>query len=82
MIEITDVVVVSVIIGLVQLVKQLGWLHEKYMPLLSVVLGIIAGVIYFEGEITVRIMFGIILGLSASGLFDQTKIATKGRDEK
>ena len=80
MIEITDVVVVAVIIGLVQLVKQLAWIHEKYMPLLSVVLGIIAGVIYFEGEITVRIMFGIVLGLSAAGLFDQTKIVTKGED--
>lgn len=81
MIEITDVVVVAVIIGLVQLVKQLAWIHEKYMPLLSVVLGIIAGVIYFEGEITVRIMFGIVLGLSAAGLFDQTKIVTKGEDK-
>lgn len=81
MIEITDVVVVAVIIGLVQLVKQLSWVHEKYMPLLSVVLGIIAGFIYFEGEIAVRVMYGIILGLSAAGLFDQTKIVTKGRDE-
>ena len=81
MIEITDVVVVAVIIGLVQLVKQLAWIHEKYMPLLSVVLGIIAGFIYFEGEVAVKIMYGIILGLSAAGLFDQTKIVTKGEDK-
>lgn len=81
MIEITDVVVVAVIIGLVQLVKQLAWVQEKYMPLLSVVLGIIAGFVYFEGEVAVKVMYGIILGLSAAGLFDQTKIVTKGEDK-
>ena len=78
MIEITDVVVIAVIIGLVQLTKKLEWLPVKYLPLLSLILGIVAGVIYFEGEIQNKVMFGIILGLSASGLFDQSKIITKG----
>ena len=81
MIEITDVVVVAVIIGLVQLTKKLEWLPAKYLPLLSLILGIVAGIVYFEGAIENKVMFGIILGLSAAGLFDQTKIVTKKEDD-
>lgn len=81
MIEITDVVVVAVIMGLVQLTKKLDWLPAKYLPLLSLILGIVAGIIYFEGPIQNKVMFGIILGLSAAGLFDQSKIITKEGDE-
>ena len=81
MIEITDVVVVAVIMGLVQLTKKLEWLPVKYLPLLSLILGIVAGIIYFDGPIENKVMFGIILGLSAAGLFDQTKIVTKKEDD-
>ena len=81
MIEITDVVVVAVIMGLVQLTKKLEWLPAKYLPLLSLILGIVAGIIYFKGPIQNKVMFGIILGLSAAGLFDQSKIITKEGDE-
>lgn len=81
MIEITDVVIVAVIMGLVQLAKKLEWLPAKYLPLLSLILGIVSGIIYFDGPIQNKVMFGIILGLSAAGLFDQSKIITKKDDE-
>lgn len=81
MIEITDVLVIAVIVGLVELAKKLEWLKPKYLPLLSLALGIAAGLIYFEGDIKHRIMFGIVMGLSASGLFDQSKIITKKGDD-
>lgn len=77
MIEITDVLVIAVIVGLVELTKRLEWVRPKYLPLLSLILGIAAGIIYFEGDFKNRIMFGIVLGLSASGLFDQSKIMKK-----
>ena len=73
MIEITDVIVVAVIMGLVELVKRLDWLPAKFLPLLSLILGIVAGIVYFEGAIENKVMFGIILGLSAAGLYDQSK---------
>lgn len=81
MIEITDVVVVAVIIGLGEMVKKMGWLSAKYLPLFSLISGVTAGVIYFDGELKNKIMFGIILGLTAAGLFDQSKIITKKDDE-
>lgn len=81
MIEITDVLVIAVIVGLVELAKRLEWLKPKYLPLLSLVLGIAAGLIYFEGPIQNKVIFGVILGLSAAGLFDQSKIITKGDDK-
>lgn len=81
MIEITDVLIIAVIIGLVELVKRLEWLPVKYLPLLSLVLGVIAGVIYLEGTLKTKIILGIVMGLSAAGLFDQSKIITKKDDE-
>ena len=73
MIEITDVIVVAVIMGLVELVKKLDWLPAKFLPLLSLVLGIVGGIVYFDGPIENKVIFGIILGLSAAGLYDQSK---------
>lgn len=81
MIEITDVLIIAVIIGLVELVKRLEWLPVKYLPLLSLVLGVIAGVIYLEGTLKIKIILGIVMGLSASGLFDQSKLITKKGDK-
>lgn len=81
MIEITDVLIIAVIIGLVELVKRLEWLPVKYLPLLSLVLGVIAGVIYLEGTLKIKIILGIVMGLSACGLFDQSKLITKKGDK-
>ncbi len=77
MIEITDVLIIAVIVGLVELVKKLEWLKPKYLPLLSLILGVLFGIIYFPGEFFNRVMLGIVMGLSASGLFDQSKITKK-----
>src|SRR5690606_30380460 len=51
MIAINDVIVIAVIVGLVELARLSEWLKPKYLPLLSLGLGIAAGLIYFEGPI-------------------------------
>lgn len=78
MIEIT--VIIAVIIGLGQILKQVG-VPNKFLPVISLVLGIIGGV-FFGGAETMEgnIMTGLMIGLSASGLYDQTKIVKKEED--
>jgi hypothetical protein len=69
--------VIAVIIALNELFKRSLSVPAKYLPLLSLVLGVIAGLVYLEGDVKTKVFYGIIVGLAASGLFDQSKIITK-----
>lgn len=76
LIEIYDMTIVPVIIGLVQLCKMAG-LKAKYAPFVAVVLGIIFALIYFQISIQDRILLGLVFGLSASGLYSGSKNLTE-----
>lgn len=71
MIEITAMV--GAVIGLSQIAKTNG-LQTKYIPIFNLTLGIILGVLFLSQDIKMNIFQGMIIGLSASGLFDHTKI--------
>jgi hypothetical protein len=69
-------VAVALIVGLTQLAKM--YIPNHYIPLTSVVLGVVGGIFLFSDlDMTMRIVNGIALGLSSSGLFDMTKLITK-----
>lgn len=70
-------IIIAVIVGLVQLVKKINFLPARYLPVLSLVLGVAAGIFYIPGTVEERIMYGLMIGLSSAGLFDQSKIVTK-----
>ncbi|HFJ9314956.1 holin [Bacillus sp. AFS051223] len=74
-------VMIGIVVGLSQIVKAIG-LQTKYIPLLNLTLGIMLGVLFMGGDIKTNVFQGIIIGLSASGLFDHTKIMKKDVDAK
>lgn len=64
------ILVVPFITAMVELVKGLG-LNAKYCPIVSVLIGILLGVVYVEPtNILSGLIIGASLGLSASGLYD------------
>ncbi|MCQ6275743.1 holin [Bacillus sp. V3B] len=67
--------IIGVVVALTQLAKT--FVSNKYLPLISLVLGLIGGYFYIDAVIQERILYGLMVGLSASGLFDQSKIVTK-----
>jgi len=72
-IEVYGVFIVPLIIGLVEAAKRVGF-PDKWSPLLSVVLGLIAGLtILFPSDLGQGVIVGIALGLSATGLYSGTK---------
>ncbi|EEM07896.1 holin [Bacillus pseudomycoides] len=79
MIEIS--VMIAIVVGLSQIAKTIG-LQTKYIPLLNLTLGIVLGVLFLSQDIKTSIFQGIIIGLTASGLFDHTKILKKDADTK
>ncbi|PEI64239.1 holin [Bacillus toyonensis] len=74
-------VIIGIVVGISQIGKTVG-LQTKYVPLLNLTLGIVLGVLFLGGDIKTNVFQGIIIGLSASGLFDHTKIMKKDVDEK
>lgn len=69
---------IAVVIALTEVVKNTTKVSIRYVPLISLILGVISGVLYLDGDLKETVLYGIIVGLSASGLFDQSKIITKG----
>ncbi|ADH08175.1 TPA: holin [Bacillus cereus] len=74
MIEITAMI--GVVVGISQIAKTTG-LQTKYIPVFNLTLGITLGVLFLSQDTKMNIFQGIIIGLSASGVFDHTKIMKK-----
>jgi len=73
-----DVAIIPLILGIVELLKQVG-LPSKFAALVSVILGIVIGVVYASPEdIKKGILVGLALGLAASGLYSGTKSTVEG----
>lgn len=71
--EYTDVLLIGVIIGLVELFKFMD-APKKMLPLAALALGIIGGVFYiYPGDLKAGILTGLIMGLAASGFYSSGK---------
>lgn len=74
-------VIITVVVALNELFKRTFGVPARFIPLISLLLGIAGGIFYLEGDLKEKIFYGAIVGLSAAGLFDQSKIVTKKGDE-
>jgi len=72
----TPIAQVAIIMAIAEVVKQLG-LNNKYIPLVDLGLGLIAGLVVYTAHLGFApiegIVIGIALGLSACGLFSGVK---------
>lgn len=82
MFEIYDVVILPLIVGIVEIFKIAG-VSKKYLPLISLVLGIVIGVVYVtDFDWKQGILIGAMLGLSASGLYSSSKNTFENNNEQ
>ena len=71
--EIYDVVLIPLIIGLVEVLKYFG-LPKRVLPIFSLVMGVLAGVFYvYPHDVRGGILVGLMMGLSASGMYSGGK---------
>jgi hypothetical protein len=69
-------VVVGIVVALTQILKP--FVKKNLLPVLSLVLGVVAGIFLFNDvDLTTRILYGVAIGLGASGTFDVSKVVTK-----
>ena len=79
---INNAVLVAVILapittGIIEVVKQTLNIDNRYLPILSLLVGILVAVAIALGtgqDLVQYVLVGIVGGLSAAGLYDQTKI--------
>jgi L-cystine uptake protein TcyP (sodium:dicarboxylate symporter family) len=76
--QIYDVAIIPLIVGVVELLKQLG-LPTKFSALVAAILGIVIGIVYVApGDILRGVLVGLSLGLAASGLYSGVKNTVEG----
>ena len=74
-----DIGLIAVIVGLVEVIKGLvpkayTDLANRLSPVVAIGFGIAAGYVYIApGDIRMAILSGMVMGLSASGLYSGTK---------
>ena len=76
--EIYDIAIIPLIIGVTELVKRLG-LPDKFAAVLSAFLGVVIGLVYVAPENPSEgILVGLAIGLAASGLYSGVKNTAEG----
>ena len=79
---VNNAVLVAVILaplttGIIEVVKQTLNIDARYLPILSLLVGVFVAVAIALGtgqDVVQFVLVGIVGGLSASGLYDQVKI--------
>ncbi|WMM23658.1 phage holin family protein [Tissierella sp. MB52-C2] len=71
--EYGGIAIIPLLIGILEVFKRVG-LKDKYIPVVSVVLGVVIGIgLFGDGDIKIGLVQGIFIGLSAVGLYSGTK---------
>lgn len=62
----------GVVMAVAELLKQTG-MNKKLIPLVNIGLGILCGVVFTPSPVQNQIMSGVIIGLTASGVYSAGK---------
>lgn len=77
-------VFVPITTGVVEVIKQFtGEKSSRFLPLISLITGLVItlGVAPLSFSLTDKIIYGLIVGLSASGLYDGVKTLKQEKKE-
>lgn len=76
--ELFILVLVPILIGVLEAIKKTEIINVKYIPVLSLVLGVLLGIVFSGFELRDGILSGLFIGLSAVGLFSGTRSVYNG----
>ena len=79
--EYAGMALIPIIVGLCEVVKWLGF-NEKFIPLLSIILGVAGGCFILNpGDLNIGLIQGLVMGLTAVGLYSAPKNVFEGMVE-
>ncbi|MBU5486452.1 holin [Clostridium sp. MSJ-11] len=82
MFDFTDLAFMTgIVMALSEMFKRFG-VSPKFIPVLNLLLGIVAGMVYVSPQDTkTAVLSGIVIGLTSSGLYSGTKNISQGLQE-
>ncbi len=81
MTELTTAVAIALVIALVEGVKRMKLFDNKWLFLVDLILGLGAGYLIAGNDVRQVIIQGLIIGLSAAGLFSGSKNFIENKEE-
>lgn len=80
--QIYDVMLIPLIVGLVEVLKYFG-ISKRFLPICSLVFGVLLGVFYiYPHDIKGGVLVGLMMGLSASGMYSSGKALIEKEPDK
>lgn len=76
--EYLTLVLVPIIIGVLEVIKRADLFDSKFIPIFSIFLGVLLGIIFTGFNIKDGIIAGLFIGLSAVGLYSGTTNVIEG----
>ena len=80
--EYLTLVLVPILIGVLEVIKRSDIINPKFIPIVSLVLGVLLGIIFSGFDLKDGIIAGLFLGLSAVGLYSGTTNVIEGFKNK
>lgn len=74
-------VLTVILMGILEVIKELG-LNKKFVPAMSLGLGILIGIVYSGFDVREGVFVGAIIGLSAVGLYSGSTNIAEGIKNK
>ena len=70
---------VPIVVALTQIVKMTGFVKDKYMPFIAILMGIIVSFLFAHEsrDMSANILAGILFGLAGSGLYSGLKASAQ-----
>ena len=73
-----DILLVPLIMAISEGLK-IAKFNDKYIPVVNVILGVIGGVVYLNpSDVKLGLLQGLVMGLTASGLYSSVKNVNEG----
>ena len=66
---------VPIVVALTQMVKMTGFVKDKYIPFISILMGVLVSFLFAHDslDVSANILAGILFGLAGSGLYSGVK---------
>lgn len=76
--EYITLILVPILVGVLEVIKKTELFNSKFIPVLSLVLGVLLGIIFTGFNVQDGVIAGLFIGLSAVGLYSGTTNVIEG----
>lgn len=80
--EYITLILVPILIGVLEVIKRSEIINSKSIPIVSLILGVLLGIVFSGFDIKDGILAGLFIGLSAVGLYSGTINVVDGLKNK